>query len=150
MPDEGSKSLKDAGDKIKKAKKALDADVKAVTSPFEQKKKEFGAAVKKAEEPFKLMKAKQMRAKADMDAAKKKADAAKKILDAKGIAHKEGRGKTNKVMSDARAKADKAKKGVEDRQKEFLKAGELVKSLIAKIESQGKAKSIGRSIGGRI
>lgn len=143
-------SLKEAEDKIKKAKKVLDADIKKITSPFDQKKKEFTAAMKKSEEPFKLIKAKQMQAKTDMDAAKNKADAAKEILDAKGIAHKEGRSKTNKVMSDAKVKADKAKKGIEDRQKEFLKAGDLVKSLIAKIESQGKAELPGKASGGRI
>jgi chromosome segregation ATPase len=145
--EDGGKSLKYPGDKIKKTKKAFDDSVKKVTSPFDQKKKELNAAMNKAEEPFNVLKTKQQQAKNTMDQAEKKTEAAKKILNAKEILHKEGKDRTNKVMNDARSSAQKAKSSIEDRQKEFTKAGEFFKSLIAKLGSQGKAKS---STGGKI
>jgi phage shock protein A len=128
-PENGGKSLKDAGDKIKKTKKAFDD------------------AINKVEGPFKILKAKQQQAKNTMEQAEKKVETAKKILNAKEILHKEGKDRTNRAMNDARSSAQKAKNSVEDRQKEFTKAGEFVKSLLAKLGSQGKAKS---SSGGKI
>lgn len=127
--EDSGKSLKDAGDKIQNTKAAFDD------------------AMNKAEEPFKVLKAKQQQAKNTMEQTEKKTEAAKKIFNAKEILHKEGKDKSNRVMNDAKSSAQKAKSSVEDRQKEFTKAGEFLKSLITKLGSQGKAES---SSGGKI
>lgn len=148
--EESSKVLKGAEEKLEKSRNAIGDSVLKLKSPFEQKKNELDAAMNKAEEPFTIMAAKQQQAKMTMDAAKNKADAAKKVLNAKEIAHQEGKNKTDRAMNDAKSRAERAKGSIEDRQREFQKAGELVKSLIAKIESQGKSKFSGSAPGGKI
>ena len=84
-----------------------------------------------------------------MEEAQNKAEAAKKILNAKELAYNEGKNRTDSVMGDAKSSAQRTKGSIENRQQEFQKASEFVKSLIAKIESQGKAKSESSS-GGKI
>jgi hypothetical protein len=131
---ESSKIPKGAGEKITEARSSLDL----VSSSFSQKKQTLDAALKKTQEPINILKARQQQAKIAIDAARKKADAAKKLLEVKELAHKHGKSKTNKAMNDAKATAEKAKKDLKDKQRDFQKSGELVKQLIAKIESQAK------------
>jgi hypothetical protein len=71
-----------------------------------------------------------------VNASKEKADAARKLLDAKELAHQEGANKTGDVMRGARSRAERTKSSVEDRQQNFQKANELVRSLKEKIASR--------------
>lgn len=139
--EDGGKTLKDAGEKVNITRQSLNDSINKITSPFEQKKQQLDAAINKAEEPFQVMVAKQQQAKNAMEEAQNKADAAKKILNAKELAYNEGKNRTDSVMSDATSGAQRAKGSIENRQQEFQKASEFVKSLIAKIGSREKAKS---------
>jgi hypothetical protein len=76
------------------------------------------------------MKAAQMR----YTDAKNKADAAKKFAETKDMAFLEGKSSTVDKINQQKRRAGKAKNSVEQRQNEFAKAQELVKSLVEKIE----------------
>lgn len=80
-----------------------------------------------------MLKAKQQQAKNAEDSAKKKVDAAKKILNIKEFAREESKKKMDKTFGGSMDKIKKAKKNIEDGQKEFREAGDLVRSLLAKI-----------------
>jgi hypothetical protein len=66
--------------------------------------------------------------------AKNKADAAKKFAETKDMAFLEGKSSTVDKINQQKRRAGKAKNSVEQRQNEFAKAQELVKSLVEKIE----------------
>jgi chromosome segregation ATPase len=138
--EDGSKALKDVEGKLDESRNALDDSVKKVTSPFEQKKEEFNAIMNKAEEPFNSIKLKQQQAQNAMEEAKNKAEAAKKILNAKEILHEESKKRTDKALSGAKSRAENAKSNIENAQRDLQKADELVKSLIAKLESKAGGK----------
>ncbi|HIH44953.1 MAG TPA: hypothetical protein HA257_07755 [Candidatus Methanoperedenaceae archaeon] len=135
MTEKSVESGRQAKEKLDRAGGAL----KKATSTVEQKKRAIDAAIKKSEEPFKLIEAKQQRAKSSMEAAKKKADAANKMLDIKKLAHDESRKRTDKSMGEAKAMAQKAKKSVEDRQRDFNSAEGFVRSLIEKMGQKAKS-----------
>lgn len=126
----------------RQAKEMLDAAggaTKKAASAVDQKKRAIDTAIKKSEEPFKLIEAKQKQAKSSIDAAKKRADAANKMLDVKKVAHQESRKRTDKSMSEAKAMAQKAKKSIEDRQRDFNSAEGFVRSLIEKMGQKAKS-----------
>jgi outer membrane protein TolC len=66
--------------------------------------------------------------------ARDKADAAKKFAETKDLAFLEGKSATVDKISAQKRRAGKAKYSVEQRQNEFAKAQQLVKSLVDKIE----------------
>jgi hypothetical protein len=63
-------------------------------------------------------------------------DAAKKILNIKEFASEESKKKMDKTFGNSMDKIKRAKNNVEDGQKEFNQAGELVKTLLAKLGSK--------------
>jgi hypothetical protein len=65
---------------------------------------------------------------------KDKAEAAKKFAETKDMAFLEGKSSTVDKINEQKRRAGKAKNSVEQRQNEFAKAQELVKSLVEKIE----------------
>ena len=80
------------------------------------------------------MKAAQMR----YTDAKGKADAAKKFAETKDLAFLDGKSSTVDKINEQKRRAGKARNSVEQRQNEFAKAQELVKSLVEKIEKGAK------------
>ncbi len=129
--------MADTKNKLEKTKKGIDIGVDKITSPIEKGKKGLDATKEKIESPFKKLKAKQQEAKNKKEEAEKKANAAKKILNIKEFAREESKKKMNKTFGSSIDKIKKAKNNVESSRKEFLEAGELVKSLLAKIEAKG-------------
>ncbi len=134
---EGGRTLADTKNKLEKTKKGIDTGVDKITSPIEKGKKGLDATKEKIEAPFNKLKAKQQEAKNTEDAAKKKVDAAKKILNIKEFASEESKRKMNETFGSSIDKIKKAKSNIESSQREFSEAGELVKSLLSKIESKG-------------
>jgi len=124
--------------KVETAKKTLDRGIDKITSPFEKTKKALKTSMEKAEAPFKALEAKRQQTKNATDAAKNKVESAKKLLNVKEMANREARSKMNKTFGDSIGKVKNAKKNVEDSQREFQKAGELVKLLTEKLEALGK------------
>jgi chromosome segregation ATPase len=129
--------LTNAKEKLEKTKKAIDTGVDKITSPIEKGKKALDATKEKIVAPFKMLKAKQQQAKNQTEDAEKKVDAAKKILNIKEFAREESKKKMDKAFGSSIDKIKKAKKNIEDSQKGFMDAGDLVKSLLAKIEAKG-------------
>jgi len=68
---------------------------------------------------------------------KDRAEAAKKAAEAKDLAFMEGKSSTVDKVNQQKRRAGKAKNSVEQRQGEFARAQELVKSLVEKIERKG-------------
>lgn len=137
---EGAKStFQKASDKKQNAEDTIDDSVQKITSPIDQKQSQLESTMSKVDEPFEAMEDKQMQANMAVNASKEKADAAKKLLDAKELAHQEGTSKTDDVMRGAKSRTERAKSSVEDRQQNFQKLDELVRSLKEKIESQSKS-----------
>jgi hypothetical protein len=69
---------------------------------------------------------------------KDKAEAAKKVAETKDLSFMDGKSATVDKINQQKRRAGKAKNGVEQRQNEFAKAQELVKSLVEKVEKGAK------------
>ncbi|MDD1683931.1 MAG: hypothetical protein LUO98_08875 [Methanoregula sp.] len=157
MADSDSKlsGLKKAGTRIAGApdsiKQAADSTAGRALSPFDQKKQEADAAIAKANAPFEAMKAQQQQAKLAMDSAKQQAESAKKILTVQEMLFMTAKDASDKTMNDAQSTLNKAKQGIEERQKDYNNAGAFVKELMAKVEAQarGAAGSAGMPPGGK-
>lgn len=137
--EKGSKIFRGVMDKKQSAEDTIDDSVQKVTSPLDQKQSQLDSALSKIDEPFEAMEDKRMQAKMAVNASKEKAEAASKLLDAKELAHKEGASKTNDVMSGAKTRANRATSSIEDRQQNFQKLDEVVRSLTEKIKSKSKS-----------
>lgn len=96
----------------------------------------LNAAFQKASQPAELLKQKQLQTEATVQAATTRVDAAKKFLEGKENAHAFAQNQANQQMNQAISATNKAKQGIEDRQREFGSAMQLVQSLRTKIESQ--------------
>jgi len=110
-----------------------------VLSPFTRKKQEADAAIQAVNAPFEAMRAKQQQATQAVNAAKLEVDSAKKVLDVKELLFGTANDVSDKTMNDARSTLDKAKQGIEERQKDYNNAGACVQDLIARIEAQAKS-----------
>jgi chromosome segregation ATPase len=153
--DSGLSGLKKAGAGIAGApdsiKQAADSTAGRALSPFAQKKQEADAAIAKANAPFEAMRARQQQAKLAMDSAKQQAESAKKILTVKEMLFMTAKDASDKTMNDAQSTLNKAKQGIDERQKDYNNAGAFVKELMAKVEAQarGAAGSAGMPPGGK-
>jgi chromosome segregation ATPase len=136
---EGARSiLQKAGDTKQSAEDTIEGGVRKITSPIDQRQSQLESILSKVDEPFEVMEDKQMQATMAVHASQEKADATRKLLDAKELAHQKGADQTNEVMRGARSRAERTKSSVEDRQQNFQKVNELVRSLKEKIESLDK------------
>jgi hypothetical protein len=135
-------NLKKAGSGIAGAsdsiKQAADGTAGRALSPFDQKKQEADAAIAKANAPFEAMRAQQQQAKLATDSIKQQAESAKKILAVREILFTTAKDASDRTMNDAQSTLNKAKQGIEERQKDYNNAGLFVKELMAKIEAQAK------------
>lgn len=133
---EGTRNiLQKARDTKQSAEDTVDEGIQRITSPIDRRQSQLESILSRVDEPFEVMEDTQMRATMAVHASKEKADAARKLLDAKELAHQEGARTTAEVMQGARSRAERSKSSVEDRQQNFQKVNELVRSLKEKIES---------------
>lgn len=139
--EKGSKAFRGVMDKKQSTEDTIDDSVQKITSPLDQKQSQLDSALSKVDEPFEAMEEKQMQANMAVKASKEKADAASKLLDLKELAHQESANKTNNILNGAKTRAERAKSSIEDRQQNFQKVDELVRSLKEKIESQSRSVS---------
>ena len=137
--EKGGNAFRGVMDKKQHAEDTIDDSIQKITSPIDQKQAQLDSTLSKVDEPFEAMEDKQMQANMAVNASKEKADAASKLLDAKELAHQEGANKSNNVMSGAKTRANRATSSIEDRQQNFGKLDELVRSLKEKIKSQSKS-----------
>ena len=72
------------------------------------------------------------------EAQKNKAEAAKKLAETRNLAFADSNDSALGKIRDQKDKAEKAKGSVEQRQREYGQAQELVKSILEKIEQQAK------------
>ena len=139
--EEGKKVVKDLKGSVDGVKRGLDKGMKTAFSPMTDGMKKIDAATRKAEQPFKMLDAKQRAAKAAVDGAKKKTDAMKKIYTVKDASAKSSRGSVDSALKKSTSSANQTKQRVEQKQRDFQKRGAELTKLIEELKKKiGKAK----------
>lgn len=133
---EGKNVVKDLNKDIDGVKRGLDKGIKTAFAPFTDGMKKIDAAVRKAEQPFKMIDAKQKAAKAAVDGAKKKTEAMKKIYTIKDASYKSGKGSVDSAFKKSKSRADQTKQRVEQKQRDFQKRGTELRKLIEELNKK--------------
>lgn len=134
--EEGKNVVKDLKKDVDGVKRGLDKGLKTAVSPFTDRMKKIDAATKKAEQPFKMIDAKQKAAKAAVDGAKKKTEAMKKIYTIKDVSYKSSKGSVDSAFKKSNSRADQTKQRVEQKQRDFQKRGAELKKLIEELNKK--------------
>jgi uncharacterized phage infection (PIP) family protein YhgE len=139
--EEGKNVVRDLKKSVDGVKRGLDKGMKTAASPFTDGMKKIDAAARKAEQPFKMLDAKQKAAKAAVDGTKKKTEAMKKIYTVKDASYKSSKGSVDSALKKSNSRADQTKQRVEQKQRDFQKRGAELKNLIEELKKKiAKAK----------